>query len=466
MNPELPHHLAARTLCVVALLAASPARAQGFRDLIDTQSGRDAPPAPPAPPPTLLPDAPAPRFGARGEVVFSGAAVGSIYYRTYGADSPARSLRAAFGPGVDVFVVDNVSVGLALGASYARSDSYATDGSLVRTTLTSFSAGPRLGYLLSLSDRVSIWPTAELAIGTTKLERRALSGRSLSTGTSPIGAPDARWAGPTLALQAPLVFLLRPHFFLGFGPTYTHDFARAIPSDAAASGGGSEESVYGAALVVGGFFGGPDVPDPAPQAPADANARRRRFGDAGAVVLTNDIGAGYTAARYSSGGASWSSFLFQPGFDAFVLDNVTLGLTFRLVDTKSTGLSSSGAPVTTTSSGQALGARAGLAIPASSFVSVWIRFGFQIGEEQRSIEGEDAPAQPGQPSSKTTAASWQYTVSLATASIGVPVLLHVAPHLFVGFGPYASTDVSGSTDRGRDLRSSVIGAGGILGGWM
>lgn len=444
-------------LLAASALAATPARAQDpFRSDFDTLPGVPEPGLPPAPrtpaasakePVTFLPDPPAPAFGERGEIVLSGALFGGFSRTTY-EGSDAERFSVSLTPGLDVFVARRVSVGLALTASYADDRGYGTDGSLLRVKRSSVSIGPRLGYVFALGDTLSFWPRVAFGVSTSRQDTSLESGRSLSTGNA-IGAPSARWTGAWVGAYAPLIVQVAPRFFVGIGPTFTHDFAKAIAEDAASSAG-AQATRLGVAFTVGGFWGGPDVAD-GPAAPVEPGARHRRFGDAGQIVLTNELDASLWRVRYAGTDGAYDGLSLAPGIDAFLVDRVSMGVRARLSASSWKGLQPDGTPQKTSRTAWALGPSVGVEAPIEQRVSAWFRIGLELGSETTTTKA---------------ARSHDFTVSTLSTWASAFLLMHVTPRFFAGVGPWVSTDLSGKTDDGRELKATSWGAGGILGGWL
>ncbi len=71
---------------------------------------------------------------------------------------------------------------------------------------------------------------------------------------------------------------------------------------------------------------------------------------------------------------------------------------------------------------------------------------------------------PGPMSSGSSVATG---ASIISAGISAPLLFHVVPHFFIGFGPTVSTDIHNSTGPdGAPNRSSHLGAASTIGGWF
>jgi hypothetical protein len=161
----------------------------------------------------------------------------------------------------------------------------------------------------------------------------------------------------------------------------------------------------------------------APTAPAS------NFGVAGAwVVSVQSFNAGSATPslffdKQASGG--WR-FLLQPGLDYFIGNGISVGGVVGFGYT-------SGSPATTTVN---LGARAGFNQGLSEHVSFWPTIG---------IDGSYIHSSGSS--------------STAALEVFAPFLYHVAPHFFLGAGPFLSYLVKGGPD-------TEYGLDFVIGGWL
>jgi hypothetical protein len=179
-----------------------------------------------------------PRFGDRNQVVLteeSTIAVGMTWYSDI--DSSATGLTLA--PGIDWFLGERFSVGGAVG--YSRGQSLGFDPSGRRVTYDSSSLGGslRFGFVVPLSERLSLYPRISFGFGNSKQE--IVSG--LDTNST-----DAKFAFGSASL--PFLVHVTDHFFIGFGPTASHDFSRSYgPSNRQ-----NRATTIGATTVIGGWL--------------------------------------------------------------------------------------------------------------------------------------------------------------------------------------------------------------------
>jgi hypothetical protein len=155
-------------------------------------------------------------FGDQGQLAISSDASFTIEYR-----SPGDVSSITLAPAVDYFVIDRVSIGGFIGWSYITAD----DAHSSR-----FAIGPRVGYNLTLSDMVSIWPKI---------------GFSFATTDNDDDATDLEFEGNdgiALNLFVPIMFHPAEHFFAGFGPFLDVDLS-----------GDNKVTVVGGKLTIGGW---------------------------------------------------------------------------------------------------------------------------------------------------------------------------------------------------------------------
>lgn len=402
----------------------------------------EPPPAPPPPPD--LPEAPSAPFGARGSVVVStdsGVSFGATFY----SNSGASAVSGSFAPALDVFFVRNVSVGLGVGLWYGVYRGYGADSSLIQTTSAGVSIAPRLGVNLPIGRVASFYPRASFGLEWTQRDQEVVSGPSLSL-ANPIASPHVTQTGFWLQLFAPILFHPKPHYFVGAGPTVFHEFARA-------TGGpdvGGERTTLGGHVVIGGHWGGATEPhedDPPHTRPA------RRFGDDHQVLLGSSTSASWTT--YGGTGASTAGFTLSPSVGYFVGYRfaVTAGLGLGYSSLRGSN-ASTGAPVTTVtlSAGGALGL--GYDVPLATRLSLFPRVSLALGDEAYD--------------SRSGVSRNQYSDIYFAGEASLPLLVHVAPHLSLGVGPYVSHDFARlfpSSTVNHFLGTSV-GASAYVAAWL
>jgi hypothetical protein len=140
-------------------------------------------------------------FGAAGQIAITGELEGHLH----------NGWELRLHPAADYFIVNNVSVGGAIGLQY--------DSGNPSTTIVDI--GARVGFNLNIVDRVGFWPTAGIFYV-------HVSGRPATNSTA-------------FRVFAPFLFHIVPHLFVGLGPSFGLDLG----------GGGNS---YGIDSVVGGWF--------------------------------------------------------------------------------------------------------------------------------------------------------------------------------------------------------------------
>jgi hypothetical protein len=163
---------------------------------------------------------PSHKFGDQGQIAFSSDAALSLEYRT--GDVATITLA----PAVDYFVIDRLSVGGFISWSYVT----AGDSDSSR-----FAIGPRVGYNLTLSDLVSLWPKVGFSFATSSVSEDADAGDvELETSQGNDGI--------ALNIFVPFMFHPAEHFFAGFGPYLDTDLS-----------GDNKVTAVGMKLTLGGW---------------------------------------------------------------------------------------------------------------------------------------------------------------------------------------------------------------------
>jgi hypothetical protein len=218
-----------------------------------------------------------------------------------------------------------------------------------------------------------------------------------------------------------------------------------------ADGSGQRTSV-GAGVVVGGWWGG--AASAGEPLPTVAEAPPHRFGDARQIVLSSDSTADVYWTTHAGVASSSTSFTIAPGIDYFVTNRVSLGIAFAIRSSHTSGIdATSQLPVTddVVSGGAML--RLGVDIPISRWFSLYPRGGFSAG-----VVSYDE---------RTNNSQNKYTENFVSVGVYAPLLLHVAPHAFVGFGPQVTRDLGRVIQHTSiENRTTSAGAGLIVGGWI
>lgn len=433
-------------------LAAPPARAQEAGDLWWPK----APPGPVhpvEPPDEAAPKAPepaAPSFGAQGEWVLTAASSLGASWTQYDA-SDANALSVSFAPGIDYFVLDQVSIGMTLDARHDESRGYDALGNLLGDKSDGFSAGARLGANLPLGGAFSLWPQATFGAFYDKAQETLVR---QGQGPSVVTPTTADTAGFWLDAFVPVLFHPVPHFFLGLGPYVNHAFSR----DQSGLNGLGDRTDANLKVVVGGWWGG-QVPAAATSAASDdrrPTPPEARMGDRGHWVFTGESGGSAGVTTYTaSGGSAWSGTL-AAGTDYFLADHVAMGLALQVGASNEAEQSVGGLVFTRNSSQFGLVPRFVFEIPLGASVSLLPRAEVGISHNTNDIREE------GQ--------SEHYTEEEFWVGAGLPIVAHVATHFFVGAGPYVSRDVAReanfSNGGSENVPGTKVGGRLLVGGWL
>jgi hypothetical protein len=303
---------------------------------------------------------------------------------------------------------------------------------------------------LTISESVSFYPRVTFGAESVHQDQQLLSGQSISTASSAFGSSSQTNTGAWLNVFAPLLLHPRQHFFIGLGPRVFHGFAKTV----GVADVGGERTRVGAGLIVGGHWGGePEETHagaPSTEAPPP---RERRFGEAGEVVLSGELSASLDSLTYRGSDAQYVSAGFAPGFDVFVANHLSLGVDFAVSYGSTTGYGSDGSRIDYTTTSYGIAPRVGVDVPIASSLSLYPRAELGFGTLT-------------QDETSTNSYENKHTISRVWVSLYAPLLVHPAPHFFVGFGPLVLHELSSSDQYQKDNRRTTIGASLLLGGWL
>lgn len=164
---------------------------------------------------------PARNFGGKGQLAFLSDNTLDIRHTS------DKVTTITFEPAADYFVIDNLSVGGFIGINYAKAGN--ADG-------TRFSIGPRVGYNLSFTNMMSVWPKIGLSYA------HSSAGYTTSQGNVDVSTSKSN-NSIALNLFVPVMFHPATHFFLGLGPFLDTDLS-----------GDNRVTAYGIKLTVGGWL--------------------------------------------------------------------------------------------------------------------------------------------------------------------------------------------------------------------
>jgi opacity protein-like surface antigen len=415
------------------------ARAQGAYGDHVRDRDVDSPPRPDPPEPRPAREPKAAPFGSPGQWVVTGGSSVGASWTTWSA-SQASSLRVVFSPGLDRFVLRNVSVGVSLNLAFGDSKGYAADGTLEETKGTTYAGGLRLGVNLPIAPRLSLYPRLTAGYASVRT----------TVSASVAGSQTAAHDGPSGAVDVPIVWEPRPRFFVAIVPSVS---LYPASGQGGPSEGGSDTSV-GAGFLVGGTFGGAEPPAEPEPAEDEAGPPLPRFGSNGVLVLSSELEAYGNLTSYTGTDNSFSSYGLTAGVDIFVADHVSVGCALSLGHSSARGAYVLGrAPYSDDDGTYGFALRAGVEVPLGRHFSLYPRLTMGYGVDNFDLES----------GTNANKGSDGYLY----LNLNAPLLAHLARHFFVGFGPYVSTDLARTyTPGNRENKGTTVGVGLIVGGWL
>ena len=331
-------------------------------------------------------------------------------------------------------MVRGFSLGVDLDVRY-QATTRPPNAQLGNTKTTTLALGPRFGLNVPLGERFSFYP------------RLTLSFSSVSTTREVIGTSEETASERTIVMAAfaPLLFHAAPHFFFGAGPLFSHAFPETGTS-------GSITTVGGRVLVGGWWGGAPKYDDALTAADPDDTPR---FGARGQWVFTGDVGG---RVAYTKGSSSTvandtqTTLSLTPGADLFVASHISVGIAAlaSYAETESSSRTAFG-----------IGPRLGAEIPLGRSFSLYPRVLVSYVHVETQVKATLAPYRVvSDPASSTSSGD------IFTLTAYVPVLAHVAPHFFLGFGPTFLHELSRTFGNDSGDLATRIGAALEVGGWL
>jgi hypothetical protein len=139
-------------------------------------------------------------FGHRGQIVVNSSFIGpslvvssSAPGGALGYESDSEAFFISINPSVDYFLQENLSIGGSVGLATTLSDG---------ADLLAIALRVRAGYNIPMNDKVTVWPSLGLGIG--HLD---------------VGIADTTFF--EVAINAPFLYHIAPHFYIGAGPGLT-----------------------------------------------------------------------------------------------------------------------------------------------------------------------------------------------------------------------------------------------------
>ncbi len=204
----------------------------------------------------------------------------------------------------------------------------------------------------------------------------------------------------------------------------------------------------------------PAEPEPPPP-PTTTPARAPRYGSPGVFQITNGFGVGGYYTSFDGSEARYGSAYFDPGIDWFIVRNLFIGVEGSFDYTYAKSYGADGSLIENVHTNVGGGVRLGYAIPLGEHVSIAPRISLDV----QSVHSTQSVVS-GKSSSIGTPLGLPSTTSVGPSiSAFLPVLVHPAPHFFLGIGPgfyhlFART-LSDPDAGGQQTTLSVHGVVGI-----
>ena len=161
----------------------------------------------------------------------------SVLFRSY-SGSKASTTSVNVAPGVDYFVVNNVSIGLDVFVTHQEGTSFDSTGAQTNSDSTSVGFAPRLGFNAPLTAFLSFWPQVEIGYGI-----------EATNEVSGLGTNQHSRKRSWVQISAPLLIHPTSHFFVGGGPYLFHELTDADQYDYE-----NDVTTLGSSLVLGGWL--------------------------------------------------------------------------------------------------------------------------------------------------------------------------------------------------------------------
>jgi hypothetical protein len=211
----------------------------------------------------------------------------------------------------------------------------------------------------------------------------------------------------------------------------------------------------------------PEPPAPSKTAPISTaetapmqEPAKPRFGETEQLTINGSTDFSISGSSYTSSDASGFHFGITPSVDYFILPHFSIGGFISIGYSTSKYYSMCSAYGSELQKGDAtsvsVGPRLGYDIAFSDFFSWFITLGFSYGNVIRNTSTAD-----GYPLMNTSE-------NIIAMRVYAPILAHLAPHFYVGFGPSLYTELSHSYGANvkSDTKQTTFGASLIVGGWL
>jgi hypothetical protein len=172
------------------------------------------------------------------------------------------------------------------------------------------------------------------------------------------------------------------------------------------------------------------------------------FGGPGTLVISSDMNLELAGQSTNDGGPSSWTFVVAPAADYFVIQGLSLGGQIGFTHTHLRETDDTGVVTSTDGNTFSVAARVGYDLPLGDLLSFWPKAGLLFGVT--SLAGVNGNA--------------------LDVVVYAPLLLHLAPHFFVGLGPGVQTDLTVSASQnGQSVqnpqKTTSYGLYFTIGGW-
>jgi hypothetical protein len=199
----------------------------------------------------------------------------------------------------------------------------------------------------------------------------------------------------------------------------------------------------------------PLLEQPAEAKPTPPSAQ---FGSRGQWVISDAFDLSASKTTYATSAASYTSYGITPSLDWFPVDSFSIGAFVSGSVSRATSYHNGVALETDTTTSWGLGARFGWNFALSRSLSIWPRLNFRYGASKTHPESGVGD----------TSSLRDLTDRGASVGVYVPLLMHVAPHAFGGFGPSFSRTLAhvqeGYAKPTGD--GTFFGVSFMVGGWL
>jgi hypothetical protein len=168
----------------------------------------------------------------------------------------------------------------------------------------------------------------------------------------------------------------------------------------------------------------PLPPPPPPGYGGYAPRPVQTFGGPGTLAISSDMNLGFAGSSTTEGGGSTWTFILAPAADYFVIQGLSVGgqISYSHIHSSVGGTSPTGGSTSIDVDAFGIGPRIGYNIPIGDLLSFWPKVGLIY----------------------TDMATKGGSGSTFDVQLYAPLLLHLAPHFFVGLGPGIQTDLTAS----------------------